>query len=295
MSVGGFFQTYMSAPSDAVRKSLIEELVLEINSKPIEDIFDMYEYETDEDEMAFVTYLKNREFLKREDREYIDHMLKYTKVANSKWGQILLHPEKIPNPASVLQWDVRKLLVKSLKLPYLRRKIIRTLNKNDVLKSELEKIEGSLGKKDKQNGEKFRLLVKSLQLDFVEDDEDLSTTFQNASVDSDVTGRAKCIDQLDATYGYPLEVILQSLKWIILQMLRTFFETDGICRTDGDQPGARVLSMLCSVFGISDADCDGVTYIAVCTALKVVVSGITLEPLRLQPTVIQTIASKENS
>ena len=99
ISVGKFMNSYMNAQSNSVRKMLVDEMLGDINEKPINEIFDDYD---EKEEQEYQQMLKNRDFLRKEDREHLNNVLKYTKVASTNWGKNLVAPRKNTKSSLIL-------------------------------------------------------------------------------------------------------------------------------------------------------------------------------------------------
>ncbi len=290
LSVDSFLKSYAGAPNNAVRKVIIEDMLGDLNSKPIEEIFDGYEQTPDESQTA--NLLKNRDFLKKEDREYLDHALKYTKIANSKWGQILLHPERITNPVSVLEWDMKTLVKKVMMNQKLREMILQRVFKNKkFVKTVKTQLKESV--KDPAAFKMVEVLLHKME----KSSEFVDTAFW--SENATATDYNICVDQLTATYGYPIDVVLHYIELIVVQILQTIFsEVDGLCLTLPGNPGSviqPIVTQLCYALDFPEQLCDTLNnpllFTLACDALGLLVLAYEPEPLREQPTLIQTVAS----
>ena len=280
VSVGKFVKSYASAPNNEVRKMIVEDMLGDVNRRSIKDIFENYD-ETEEYE--FDQILKNRDFLRKEDREHIDNMLKYTKVASSKWGQILLHPEKIPNPASFLQWDMKKLIKQAFRHPETRRWILTTvlqyLNDDKIQ----EKLKEKLGDKYQNASNYLDSLMKAANIK-------VNNSFRNTF---HATDAETCQEAIDATWGYPLEILRQIIKligWHIVQVL-VEANNESICSLADEDIGSLVVDFICESFDVLFCFIVEIGYSFLCEPLIDIFLQMEIEPLQQQPTLIPTIAS----
>ena len=282
-SVGQFLKSYANAPNNEVRKILVQNMLGDINGRSIEDIFNNYD-ETEEYE--YDQMLRNRDFLRKEDREHLDNMLKYTKVANSKWGQLLLHPEKIPNPASFLQWDMKKLIKQSLRNPEIRRWILRTMLQN-LKGSHLEKIRETMKEKLGDNYQNATNYLNSILMgEDIKVDNNFRNSFQATDADT-------CREAIEATWGYPLDILGDIIKLILWQIAQVLISenVDSICSTQNGEIGDQIIDFIC------DGNLICVTVLKaiwtpLCEPLINLILEFETEPLKQQPTLIPTIASR---
>ena len=275
--------TYMNAQSNAVRKMLVEEMLGDINEKPINEIFDDYD---EKEEQEYQQMLQNRDFLRKEDREHLNNVLKYTKVASSKWGKILLHPEKIPNPASFLQWDMKKFIKRLLMNPEARNWISEELLK-DIEISDMDKFQEEL---KQEIGGKFNIANDYINSMLMPKQVRLEPNFQSWVRPNDTR---MCMDSLEATWGYPLDVFGQIIKLIGWQIIQTLItDLPDLCSTDPGSTGEIAIQLVCGILGLPDCQTLADNWGWLCRLFRCVVSFIEIRPLQEQRTLIPTIASK---
>ena len=287
ISVGKFINSYMNAQSNSVRKMLVDEMLGDINEKPINEIFDDYD---EKEEQEYQQMLKNRDFLRKEDREHLNNVLKYTKVASTNWGKILLHPEKIPNPTSFLQWDMKKFIKRLLMNPEARNWISDKLLK-DIEISDRDKFQQEL---KQQLGENFNIANDYINSILMPKNVILEPNFQSWVRPNETR---MCMDSLEGTWGYPLDVLGQIIKLIGWQIIQTLItDLPDLCSTDPGSSGAIAIQLLCGILGLPDDQCQTITdnWGWICPVFRLVVSVIEIRPLQEQRTLIPTIASKYN-
>ena len=285
ISVGKFMNNYMNAPNNAMRQMLVDDMLGEIKGKPIREVFDDYD---EREEREYEQMLKNRDFLRTEDREHLEEVLKYTKVASSKWGKILLHPEKIPNPSSFLQWDMKKFMKRVLTHQKTKTWISQMLVE-DIEIRDVDKIQKKLRQ---QLGDKYDMVNDYIEKILAHNKFGLDPKFQSWVRPNDTR---MCMDSLVGTWGYPLDVLGYYIRLILWQIVQTIItDLPELCSTDPGSNGEVVIQLVCGLFGLPDDQCQGLTTIwpLICIVLRIVVPFIEVRPLQEQQTLIPTIASK---
>ncbi len=273
VSVAKFFNSYLNAPNLNVKYAVIEDMLGDIHDKTPEEILQYGEDEQD----IYQTMLKNRDFIRKEDREYLERVLKHSRAAASPWGQILLHPERIPNPASFFQWDMKKFLFEILKNEYLRNHLV----------------------------EHFHLKLKSLGktgYDYFSERNSIKA-YRSVMLNTSPTDEETCIEQMRATWGYPIDLFLNLIEEIVVYILQVAEEAygDTLCETDPNTLGKFLTDIFCLLAGydIGSRECDtlkrryGYFCPLVEPLVEIFLEGIanyTVEPYD-QPTLIPWLAS----